>query len=72
MIYKLKQKDEKTAAVQKEIRVEEKIYSKKIVLANPIRALIKIDKHPTPNLELIFLGQVHKAKGILELIKSIL
>jgi len=44
--------------------------SKKIVLANPIRSLIRIDKKPTPNLELIYLGQIHKAKGILELIKS--
>lgn len=44
--------------------------SKKIVIPNPIRALIKIPKNPTPNLELVYLGQIHKAKGILDLIDS--
>lgn len=44
--------------------------SKKIVLANPIRSLIRIEKRPTPNLELIYLGQINKSKGVLDLIKN--
>ncbi|MCD4760353.1 glycosyltransferase [bacterium] len=44
--------------------------SKKLVVANPIKNLIKIKKQSSPKLELLFLGQVHKAKGVLELIKN--
>lgn len=46
------------------------VRSKKFVLPNPIKALIKIDKQANPNLQLIYLGQINKAKGILDLITS--
>jgi glycosyltransferase involved in cell wall biosynthesis len=45
--------------------------SKKIVLPNPIKQLIKLEKKESYNLELLYLGQVHKAKGVLELIEAI-
>jgi len=44
--------------------------SKKFVLPNPIKSLLKINKKSTPNLQLIYLGQVNKAKGVLDLIAS--
>jgi len=44
--------------------------SKKIVLPNPTKGPVSVVKTPTPNLELLYLGQIHKAKGILDLIKS--
>ncbi|MFA6467215.1 MAG: glycosyltransferase [Patescibacteria group bacterium] len=44
--------------------------SQKFVLPNPIKSLVKIDKKNTANLQLIYLGQVNKAKGILDLIAS--
>ncbi|MFA6604877.1 MAG: glycosyltransferase [Patescibacteria group bacterium] len=44
--------------------------SKKFVLPNPIKNLIKIEKKASPNLQLIYLGQINKAKGVLELIDS--
>jgi len=44
--------------------------SKKIVLPNPIKSIKTLKKKASYNLELLFLGQVHSAKGILELIKS--
>jgi len=44
--------------------------SKKIVLPNPTKGLVSIVKTPTPNLELLYLGQIHKAKGVLELIDN--
>jgi len=44
--------------------------SKKFVVANPIKNLIEVDKKPSANLNLIYLGQVNKAKGVLDLIES--
>ncbi len=44
--------------------------SKKVFLPNPIHSLKTLKKKPSYNLELLFLGQAHSAKGILELIKS--
>lgn len=44
--------------------------SKKFVLPNPIKSLVKIEKKANPNLQLIYLGQIHKAKGVLELIAN--
>lgn len=44
--------------------------SKKVVLPNPIKGVINAKKVASYNLELLYLGQVHKAKGILDLIKS--
>lgn len=44
--------------------------SKKIVLPNPIKRVLKIEKISSFNLELLFLGQINRAKGALELIKS--
>lgn len=44
--------------------------SKKIFLPNPIKSIKTLKKHNSYNLELLFLGQIHSAKGILELIKS--
>ncbi|MBU1203221.1 glycosyltransferase [Patescibacteria group bacterium] len=45
-------------------------HSKKAVIPNPIRSLMKMPKTPTPNLELVYLGQIHRAKGVLDLIDS--
>jgi glycosyltransferase involved in cell wall biosynthesis len=42
--------------------------SKKFVLPNPIKSLLKVEKKASPNLRLIYLGQMHKAKGVLDLI----
>ena len=42
--------------------------SKKVYLPNPVKGAIKIDKRDSHNLELLYLGQVHKAKGILDLV----
>lgn len=44
--------------------------SEKIVLPNPITNLLSINKIPSYNLEILYLGQVNQAKGVLELIKS--
>jgi len=44
--------------------------SKKFVLPNPIKSLLKVEKKSTPNLQLIYLGQVNKAKGILDFIEN--
>jgi len=44
--------------------------SKKIVLPNPITNLISVKKIPSYNLEILYLGQVNRAKGLLDLIKS--
>lgn len=43
--------------------------SQKIVLPNPIKNLLSLPKDSHPNLELLYLGQVNKAKGALDLIK---
>ncbi|MDD5749556.1 MAG: glycosyltransferase [Patescibacteria group bacterium] len=44
--------------------------SKKVVLPNPVKFLINIEKNPSPDLELVYLGQINKAKGVLGLIES--
>jgi glycosyltransferase involved in cell wall biosynthesis len=44
--------------------------SKKFILPNPIKALLKIDRKPSPNLQLIYLGQINQAKGVLDLIAN--
>ncbi len=44
--------------------------STKYIMPNPIKGLMAIPKKPTDNLELIYLGQIHSAKGVLELIKN--
>ena len=44
--------------------------SKKVVLPNPVKTFVKMEPKPSYNLELLYLGQMHKAKGVLELIKS--
>ncbi len=44
--------------------------SKKIVLPNPTKGMVEIIKQPSPNLEILYLGQIHKAKGILDLIDN--
>jgi glycosyltransferase involved in cell wall biosynthesis len=44
--------------------------SQKFVLPNPIKSLIELKKQANANLELLYLGQIHKAKGVLELIKN--
>lgn len=44
--------------------------STKQVLPNPIKGTINIKKRPGAKLELIYLGQVHEAKGVLEMIRS--
>lgn len=44
--------------------------SKKYILPNPIKSLISLNRQTTPNLELVYLGQINKAKGILDLIDS--
>jgi len=38
---------------------------------NPVKKLFKLNKKESYNLELLYLGQIHKAKGILELIKTV-
>ncbi len=43
--------------------------SQKIVLPNPIKNLTRVVKNISPNLELLYLGQVNKAKGVLALLK---
>ncbi|MCB9802592.1 glycosyltransferase family 4 protein [Candidatus Nomurabacteria bacterium] len=43
--------------------------SKKVVIPNPIKNTINLPKKASYNLELLFLGQIHKAKGILDLIE---
>lgn len=43
--------------------------SQKVVLPNPIKNINQINKKNNYNLELLFLGQVHQAKGILNLIE---
>lgn len=45
--------------------------SRKIVLPNPVDEPIDILKKATPNLELLYLGQINKAKGVLDLIKAV-
>ena len=45
--------------------------SKKTVLPNPIKQIIKFNRKSSYNLELLYLGQIHSAKGILELISAI-
>jgi len=42
--------------------------SKKVYLPNPVKGAIDIKKQSSPNLELLYLGQIHKAKGILDLV----
>ena len=44
--------------------------SKKFVMPNPIKGLASVPKQASDNLELIYLGQIHRAKGVLELIKN--
>lgn len=44
--------------------------SKKFVLPNPIRSLIKVEKNNTPYLQLLYLGQINKAKGIVDFIEN--
>jgi len=44
--------------------------SKKVLLPNPIKSLSKIDKKPSPNLQLVYLGQINKAKGIIDLVDN--
>ncbi len=44
--------------------------SQKVVLPNPVRSAINLHKKPTAELNLLYLGQVHKAKGVLELITN--
>lgn len=46
------------------------VHSKKVVLPNPTKGVVKLIKQPSPNLEILFLGQIHKAKGILDLIEN--
>src|SRR3989339_1640561 len=46
------------------------VKSKKFVLPNPIKALVKLNKQNNPNLHLVYLGQINKAKGVLDLIES--
>ncbi|MBT6691476.1 glycosyltransferase [Candidatus Parcubacteria bacterium] len=43
--------------------------SKKVYLPNPVKGAIDIKKESSQNLELLYLGQVHKAKGVLDLVK---
>lgn len=45
--------------------------SKKVVWPNPLRGLVQFTKIPDYNLNLLFLGQVNKAKGIFDLIEVI-
>ncbi len=45
------------------------IKSKKIILPNPLKTLIKFEKEPNKYLNILYLGQLSKAKGILDLIK---
>lgn len=45
--------------------------SKKIVLPNPLKNIVKIIKNPDYNLNLLFLGQVNKSKGIFDLIEVV-
>ena len=45
--------------------------SKQVVVPNPVKKLFKLNKKESYNLELLYLGQIHKAKGILELIKTV-
>lgn len=44
--------------------------SKKKVLPNPIKGLLNIKKQAGAKLELVYLGQVHPAKGVLDLVSS--
>lgn len=44
--------------------------SKKYVLPNPVKALLDLPKRPSPNLHLLYVGQITKAKGILDFIAS--
>jgi glycosyltransferase involved in cell wall biosynthesis len=44
--------------------------SKKFILPNPIKPWIRRNRKPSPNLQLIYLGQINKAKGILDLISN--
>ncbi len=44
--------------------------SKKVVLPNPIKDSLNIHKQSSYNLELVFLGQVNKSKGVLDLITN--
>ena len=47
------------------------LQSKKIVLPNPVDEPVTVLRKATPNLELLYLGQINKAKGVLDLIKAI-
>jgi glycosyltransferase involved in cell wall biosynthesis len=44
--------------------------SKQVVLPNPVKGLLNITKQSSHNLELVFLGQVNKSKGVLDLIAN--
>lgn len=44
--------------------------SKKVILPNPIKNLLNITKQSSYNLELVFLGQVNRSKGVLDLIDN--
>ena len=43
--------------------------SKKYVLPNPLKTLIQFEKEGNKDLNILYLGQIYKAKGILDLIK---
>ncbi len=45
--------------------------SKKVVLANPTKGLMNIKNINSYSLEVLYLGQINKAKGVLELIKTV-
>jgi len=44
--------------------------SKKFVLPNPLKQLIKFEKKPNKDLNILYLGQLYEAKGALGLIKT--
>lgn len=44
--------------------------SKKVVLPNPIKQLIQVEKKEDDNFNIFYLGQINKAKGVLELVES--
>lgn len=44
--------------------------SRQLVLPNPIKNLLKIEKKASTDLHFIYLGQINQAKGVLEMIKA--
>lgn len=44
--------------------------SKKFVLSNPLKQLIKFEKKPNKDLNILYLGQLYEAKGALGLIET--